>query len=71
MVLALTKAAQLAPTVVDSLADYPRWFVVAGLVIVAAGLVWLAVKVLKWALWALLITVLLVGGAVAVTLLVR
>ena len=71
MVLALTKAAQLAPTVVDSLADYPRWFVVACLVIVAAVLVWLAVKVLKWALWALLITVLLVGGAVAVTLLVR
>jgi uncharacterized membrane protein YhdT len=71
MVLALIKAAQVAPTVFDSLADYPQWFVVACVTIVAAVLIWLVVKVLKWTLWLLLITVLLVGGAAVVGLLLR
>ncbi|MBC7369035.1 MAG: hypothetical protein H7343_19870 [Undibacterium sp.] len=68
MVFALTK---VAPTVVDSLADYPHGFVVACVTIVAAVLIWLVVKVLKWTLWLLLITVLLVGGAAVVALLLR
>ena len=71
MVLALIKAAQVAPSVFDSLADYPRGFVVACMTIVAAVLIWVAMKVLKWALWLLLITVLVVGGATAVALLLR
>lgn len=68
MLLALQKA---PPTIVDSLADYPHWFVVACVTIVAAVLIWLLVKVLKWTLWVILITVLLVGGAVVVALLLR
>jgi uncharacterized membrane protein YhdT len=68
MLLALTK---IAPTVVESLADYPHWFVVACVTIVAAVLIWLTVKVLKWTLWLLLIAVLLVGGAAVVALLLR
>ncbi len=68
MWFALTK---VAPTVVESLADYPRWFVVVCVTIVAAVLIWLVMKVLKWTLWLLLITVLLVGGAAVVALLVQ
>jgi uncharacterized membrane protein YhdT len=68
MLFALTK---VAPTVVESLADYPHWFVVTCVTIVAAVLIWLVVKVLKWTLWLLLITVLLVGGAAVVMLLLR
>jgi len=68
MLLALQK---VPPTVVDSLADYPHWFVVACVTIVAAVLIWLLVKVLKWTLWVILISVLLVGGAVVVALLLK
>lgn len=68
MPLALQK---VSPTVVDSLADYPHWFVVACVTIVAAVLIWLLVKVLKWTLWVILITVLLVGGAVVAALLLK
>ena len=68
MLLALQK---VPPTIVDSLADYPHWFVVACVTIVAAVLIWLLVKVLKWTLWVILITVLLVGGAVVVALLLK
>jgi hypothetical protein len=53
------------------LADYPHWFVVACVTIVAAVLIWLLVKVLKWTLWVILISVLLVGGAVVVGLLLK
>ena len=65
MVFALQK---VSPTVVESLADYPPWLVVACATIVAAGLIWLLVKALKWALWVLLIVVLVVGAALAVKL---
>ena len=68
MLLALQK---VSPTVVDSLADYPHWLVVACVTIVAAVLIWLLVKVLKWTLWVILISVLLVGGAVVVALLLK
>lgn len=71
MVLALIKAAQQAPTVMESLKDYPEWFVVACVTIVAAVAIWVLVKLLKWALWALLIGVLVVGGATVAWLLLR
>jgi len=32
----------------DSLASYPHWFVAACLTLVAAALIWLFAKVLKW-----------------------
>ncbi|MBS0662457.1 MAG: hypothetical protein JSR48_04285 [Verrucomicrobia bacterium] len=46
----------------DSLAGYPPWFVAACLTVVAAMLIWVLAKVLKWALY-LLIGLVLVGGA--------
>jgi uncharacterized membrane protein YhdT len=54
MVLALIKTAQQAPTVIESLKGYPEWFVVACVTIVAAVAIWVLVKLLKWARWALL-----------------
>ncbi|MEI8088370.1 MAG: hypothetical protein WCG63_02130 [Opitutaceae bacterium] len=65
MVFALQK---LSPALVESLADYPPWLVVACATIVTAVLIWLLVKVLKWALWVLLIVVLVAGAATAVKL---
>ncbi len=71
MVLALLITVQQAPSVMESLKDYPEWFVVACVTIVAAVAIWVCIKLLKWALWGLLIGVLVVGGAVVVGLLVR
>jgi hypothetical protein len=71
MVLALIKTAQQAPTIMESLKDYPPWFVAACVTIVAAVAIWIVVKLLKWALWALLIGVLVVGGATVALLLLR
>ena len=71
MVLALIKTAQQAPTVMESLKAYPEWFVVECVTIVAAVAIWVLVKLLKWALWALLIGVLVVGGATVALLLLR
>ena len=34
----------------EPLAAYPRWFVIACLVLVAVGGVWLLAKLVKWAL---------------------
>src|ERR1017187_3809601 len=58
-------------TMLDSLADYPRWFVVACGTIVAALLVWVGMKLLKLALWLLLAVVLVVGLGTAAWLLVK
>ena len=69
--MALIKAAQQAPTVMESLKAYTEWFVVACVTIVAAVAIWVLVKLLKWALWALLIGVLVVGGATVALLLLR
>lgn len=55
----------------ESLKDYPEWFVVACVTIAAAVAIWVLVKLLKWALWALLIGVLVVGGATVVRLLLQ
>ena len=53
----------LSPTpLIDSLASYPHWFVAACLTIVAAAVIWLLAKVLKWGLY-LLIGLVLTGGA--------
>ena len=46
----------------DSLAGYPPWFVAICGTIVAAVLIWLAAKLLKWSLY-LLMTLVLIGGA--------
>ena len=60
-----------ASTMLDSLADYPRWFVVACGTIVAALLIWVGMKLLKLALWLLLAVVLVVGLGTAAWLLIR
>jgi len=45
----------------DSLASYPHWFVVACLTLVVAAVIWLLAKVLKWGLYAL-VGLVLIGG---------
>jgi len=55
----------------DSLAGYPHWFVVACAALAAAAVLWLIFRLLKLALWMLLIGVLIVGGTAAVWLLLR
>src|SRR3954466_6583335 len=52
---------QNAQTMSDSLADYPRWFVVACGTIVLAVVLWIGMKLLKVMLWFLIATVLVVG----------
>lgn len=46
----------------DSLAGYPRWFVAACLTIVAAVVLWVFAKVLKWSLYLVMALVLVVGA---------
>ena len=58
-------------TMLDSLADYPRWFVVACGTIVAAVLIWLAMKLLKLTMWLLIFAVLAVGLGSAAWLLLK
>ena len=58
-------------TMLDSLADYPRWFVVACGTIVAAVLIWVTMKLLKLALWLLIFAVLVVGLGTAAWLLIK
>jgi hypothetical protein len=45
----------------NSLAEYPRWLVVACLAIVGALVIYIVAKLLKWSLY-LLMVVVLVGG---------
>lgn len=70
-VLSALLMAAPAPTMVDSLADYPRWFVALCVTIVLAVAIWIVMKLLKWTLWLLLIGVLIVGFAAAVWLFFR
>lgn len=49
------------PSMFDSLAAYPRWFVVACGTIVAAALIWILAKLLKWSLYLLLVAVVAFG----------
>lgn len=58
-------------TMFDSLADYPRWFVVACGTVVAAVAIWLMMKLLKLTMWLLIGAVLAVGLGTAAWLLVK
>ena len=60
-----------APTILDSLADYPRWVVVACATIVLAAAIWVVIKLLKWTLWMLLFAVLIIGLGTAAWLMLR
>jgi preprotein translocase subunit SecD len=55
----------------DSLADYPRWVVVACVTIVLAAAIWVMMKLLKWTLWLLLFAVLIIGLGTAAWLVFR
>jgi uncharacterized RDD family membrane protein YckC len=58
---------ELLQRLLAPLAAYPRWFVVACLVLVALGAAWLLAKLIKWTLSLLLVAVvlLLILAAVA------
>ena len=58
-------------SMLDSLADYPRWFVVACGTIVAAVSIWVVMKLLKLTMWLLIFAVLVVGLATAAWLLLK
>ena len=58
-------------TLFDSLAGYPPWFVAACVTIVAAVLIWLAAKLLKWSLYVLMALVLIAGLAATVWLIFK
>ena len=60
-----------APTILGSLADYPRWVVVACATIVLAAAIWVVIKLLKWTLWLLLLSVVIIGLGTAAWLLFR
>jgi len=60
-----------APAILDSLADYPRWVVVACATIVLAAAIWVVIKLLKWTLWLLLLSVVIIGLGTAAWLLFR
>ncbi|HTZ19836.1 MAG TPA: hypothetical protein VMC06_03055 [Opitutaceae bacterium] len=55
----------------NSLADYPRWLVVACLAIVGALAIYVVAKLLKWSLYLLMVVVLVGGLGLAVWLLLR
>ena len=49
----------------DSLSQYPRWFVIACATVAVAIAIWIIAKLFKLALWLLLIAVIVGGGAMA------
>jgi len=55
----------------DSLAEYPHWFVVACAAVAAAAALWLLVKLLKAALWILFVGIVLSAALAALWLLFR
>jgi hypothetical protein len=55
----------------DPFWGYPPWLVVLGLTLAVALAIWILGKLLKWALWLLLIAVLVGGLGWAVWLLIR
>jgi hypothetical protein len=57
--------------ILDSLADYPRWVVVACATIVLGAAIWVVMKLLKWTLWLLLLSVVIIGLGTAAWLLFR
>ena len=54
------------PPFLDSLSDYPRWFVVGCATIVAAVGLWMLAKALKWTLYLLVAVIVIMGGAAVV-----
>lgn len=58
-------------TLLDSLAGYPRWFVVACATIVLAVAIWIFAKLLKWSLYLLMVLVLIGGLAATVWLIFK
>ncbi len=50
------------PPFLDSLGEYPRWFVVLCLTLVAAVGLWLLAKALKWTIY-LLVAVIVIAGS--------
>ncbi len=67
LTLAVPSSTEIS-AMLNSLAAYPRWFVVGCLTIVAAVLIWLLAKLLKWSLYLLLAVVLIVGFATTIWL---
>jgi hypothetical protein len=57
--------------VLDSLSQYPHWFVVACAAVAAAAALWLLLKLLKAAVWILVTGVLIVACATAAWLFFR
>lgn len=53
----------------EPFAGYPEWLLVLLFTLAAAIAIWILAKLLKWALWLLLVAVLLVGGMAALWLL--
>ena len=50
---------------------YPPWLAVLGLTLLVALVVWILGKLLKWALWLLLVAILAGGFATALWLLLQ
>jgi len=61
---------QLTP-LFNSLADYPRWLVVACLAVVGVLAIYVVVKLLKWSLYLLMAVVLVAGLGLAAWLLLH
>lgn len=59
------------PPYLDSLGEYPRWFVVACATVAAAVGLWILAKLLKWTIYLLVAVVLLGGAATVAWLLLR
>lgn len=55
----------------DSLAAYPRWLVVACLTVLLAVAIWVMIKVVKGVLYVLLVLVILGGASTVVWLLLQ
>jgi hypothetical protein len=55
----------------NSVAEYPHWFVVACMALAAALVLWIILKILKVALWLFFVGVLVVAGATSVWLLMK
>jgi len=55
----------------DSLAQYPHWFVIACATLSAAVILWLVMKILKAAIWMLIFGIVVAGGATAIWLLFK
>ena len=62
---------EMLPVMLDSLAAYPAWLVVACVTVVLAVGLWALVKVVKWMIYALLALVLVGGLGMVVWLLVQ